>query len=223
MAVLSALCRRRGARGAGHESVRAIKKVSAPWRRAVVCLPPLKVEALRGQMPTDIDALLVSVLAYAGLRPGEALALTWGDVGERTLRVDKSLSLGEERETKTRRDRSVRLLKPLADALKAMRVALGRIPSASERIFPLDPPMEGTGQTSATPSGARVSSRMRSRRLVFPRSHGPMTATRLLLATDRRGRKRRRGCGTGRTLPHDDVEHVRAPHGGAGRREAHER
>jgi hypothetical protein len=46
-----------------------------------------------------------------------------------------SLSLGEERETKTRRDRRVRLLKPLADDLKAARVALGRIAEARERIF----------------------------------------------------------------------------------------
>jgi len=136
MAVLSAICRDAVERGEMHANpVRAVKKPSAQRTRKVVCLPPAKVEALRNQMPTDQDALLVSVLAYAGLRPGEALALTWGDVGERTLRVDKSLSFGEERETKTRRDRTVRLLQPLAEDLKAARVALGRIPSASERIF----------------------------------------------------------------------------------------
>jgi integrase len=31
---------------------------------------------------------LVSVFAYAGLRPGKALALTWGDVRERTLLIE---------------------------------------------------------------------------------------------------------------------------------------
>ena len=31
------------------------------------------------------DATLVSVLAYAGLKPGEALALTWSDVRDRTI------------------------------------------------------------------------------------------------------------------------------------------
>jgi integrase len=137
MAVVSAICRDAVERGEMHANpVRAIKKPSAERARNIVCLAPAKVEALRNQMPTDQDALLVSVLAYAGLRPGEALALTWGDVGERTLRVNKSLSLGGERETKTRRDRTVRLLQPLVDDLKEARVALGRIPSASERIFP---------------------------------------------------------------------------------------
>jgi integrase len=136
MAVLSSICRDAVERGEiPANPVHAIKKPSAPRMRNVVCLPPVKVEALRNQMRTSQDALLVSVLAYAGVRPGEALALSWGDVGERTLRVDKSLSLGEERGTKTRRGRTVRLLKPLADDLKAARVALGRIPSASDRIF----------------------------------------------------------------------------------------
>ena len=64
-------------------------------------------------MPTDQDATLVSVLAYAGLRPGEALALTWADVGERTILVERSIALGEVKETKTRTTRSVRLLAPL--------------------------------------------------------------------------------------------------------------
>ena len=98
-------------------------------------------------MPTSQDALLLSVLAYAGLRPGEALALTWGDVRERTLCIDKALSLGEERETKTRRDRRVRLLEPLADDLRAARVGLSRIPRSSERIF--QRPSDGGDWTDA--------------------------------------------------------------------------
>jgi len=41
-----------------------------------------KVEAIRASLLRSDrfgDATLDSVLAYAGLRPGEALALTWGD------------------------------------------------------------------------------------------------------------------------------------------------
>ena len=48
----------------------------------------------------------MSVLAYAGLRPGEAFALTWESVGERTILVERSLALGELKETKTRSTRS---------------------------------------------------------------------------------------------------------------------
>jgi integrase len=46
------------------------------------------------------DATLVSGLAYAGLRPGEALALTWAEVGERTILVEKALALGVTKTTK---------------------------------------------------------------------------------------------------------------------------
>jgi integrase len=136
MSVLSAICRDAVERGEMVANpVQAVKKLSAPRVRKVVCLAPVSVESLRFEMPTTADALLISVLAYAGLRPGEALALTWGDVGEGTLRVDKSLSFGEEKETKTRKNRSVRILKPLAEDLRAARLALGRIPYGSERIF----------------------------------------------------------------------------------------
>jgi integrase len=53
------------------------------------------------------DATLISVLGYAGLRPGEALGLRWGDVRERTLLIQRAISLGEESDTKTRRHRGL--------------------------------------------------------------------------------------------------------------------
>jgi integrase len=63
-----------------HNPVAAIKMPTAPRQRAVRAISPTDVEKLRHQAPTAADGLLVSVLAYAGLRPEEALALTWGDV-----------------------------------------------------------------------------------------------------------------------------------------------
>ena len=81
------------------------------------------------------DATLISVLAYAGLRPGEALALRWGDVRENTILVQRALSLGQEADTKTRAHRTVRLLAPLAQDLREWRMAAGR-PTDRELIFP---------------------------------------------------------------------------------------
>ena len=81
------------------------------------------------------DATLVSVLAYAGLRPGEALALRWGDVGEGTLNVERAVSLGAVKATKTGATRSVRLLEPLAADLREFRMASGR-PPATALVFP---------------------------------------------------------------------------------------
>jgi len=78
---------------------------------------------------------LVSVLAYGGLRPSEALGLRWQNVGDRTILVEGGVVLGEERDTKTRRARTIRLLSPLAQDLREWRMALGR-PSDRELVFP---------------------------------------------------------------------------------------
>ncbi len=93
--------------------VRVIARRVEPW-------PPAAVEQLRAALSIG-HATLISVLAYAGLRPGEALALGWADVGARTLRVRRSISRGVEKQTKTGAVRSVRLLAPLAEDLAAWR------------------------------------------------------------------------------------------------------
>jgi integrase len=67
----------------------------------------------------------VSVLAYSGVRPQEALALRWSDIGAKTIRVDKAISLGQEKGTKTGKVRSVRLLTTLRDDLKEWRKVSG--------------------------------------------------------------------------------------------------
>ncbi|MGH9322867.1 MAG: tyrosine-type recombinase/integrase, partial [Vicinamibacteria bacterium] len=81
------------------------------------------------------DAVFVSVLAYAGLRPGEALALTWSHVRERTILVERALALGRIRTTKTGQTRTVRLLAPLAADLTEWRLAQGR-PDETALVFP---------------------------------------------------------------------------------------
>jgi integrase len=104
-------------------------EVSRPARREVRPLAPAIVEAMRG-VSRPRDAMLISVLAYAGLRPQEALALRWADVRERTILVERAVSLGEEKDTKTHARRTVRLLAPLLDDLlgvaDAVRAPAGR-------------------------------------------------------------------------------------------------
>ena len=68
----------------------------------------------------------MSVLAYAGLRPGEAVGLCWRHVQDRTLAVEAA---------KTRRLRTVPLLAPLAADLAEWRLACGR-PPADAPLFP---------------------------------------------------------------------------------------
>lgn len=114
--------------------VRRVKKARLPRREEAQALSPASIETMRAALDVR-DAALLSVLAYAGLRPGEALGLRWGDVRERTLLIQRSISLGEEADTKTRQHRTVRLLAPLAADLRCWRMAAGR-PDDGQLVFP---------------------------------------------------------------------------------------
>ena len=113
---------------------RAVRKTPLPRRKEVRPLAPIVVERMRAVAGTR-DATLISVLAYAGLRPGEALALQWRDVREQTILIERALSLGHEDDTKTDTHRTVRLLSPLAADLREWRLRSGR-PGAQRLIFP---------------------------------------------------------------------------------------
>ncbi|MCA1846128.1 MAG: site-specific integrase [Actinobacteria bacterium] len=117
---------------------RVVPKPSAARARSISPLPPETVESIRVALLSSglpRDATLVSVLAYAGLRPGEALALTWGHIRERTILIEASVSLGAIAETKTRKRRTVRLLAPLAQDLAESRLRAGR-PGEDTLVFP---------------------------------------------------------------------------------------
>jgi Phage integrase family len=106
--------------------------------RVVTPLAPSQVETIRAHLLAQRrlrDATLVSVLAYAGLRPGEALAPRWASIRERTLVVERALALGAVKETKTGVTRSVRLLAPLAADLAEWRLASQR-PNPDALVFP---------------------------------------------------------------------------------------
>jgi len=113
---------------------RLVRKVKRAPRREVRPLAPATVERLRAAS-RERDAVLLSVLAYAGLRPQEALALYWAHVRDRTILVERAVSLGELKDTKTRAHRTVRLLAPLQDDLRAWRRSCGD-PAAGVLVFP---------------------------------------------------------------------------------------
>lgn len=116
-----------------HNPVKAVKK---PRQRpaSVRPLAPSTIEAMRSGLKAT-DATLISVLAYAGLRPGEALAVRWRHVRERTIWVEGAISFGQEKETKTHRVRTVRILEPLASDLLEWRLRSGR-PDDECLVFP---------------------------------------------------------------------------------------
>lgn len=123
---------------------RRVHKARQPRREEIRPIAPAAIEAMRAAVPQR-DATLISVVAYAGLRPGEALALTWDDVRDRTLLVQRALSLGEISDTKTGQHRTVRLLRPLAADLLEWQIASGQ-PPKDQLIFPSQ---EGTPWTQS--------------------------------------------------------------------------
>jgi integrase len=110
--------------------VAVVPKPPARRQREVVVLGPERVEWLRRYLIERNglgDAMLVSVLAYAGLRPwSEAVALAWADVRVRTLRAYAP---------KTRRERAVDLLAPLRADLAEWALACGR-PGGQALVLP---------------------------------------------------------------------------------------
>ena len=113
---------------------RLVRKASRPARREVRPMAPATVEALRAASRPR-NAALISALAYAGLRPQEALALCWGDIRERTVLIERAVSLGKQKDTKTHAHRTVRLLAPLREDLLAWRMRCGR-PRDTGLVFP---------------------------------------------------------------------------------------
>ena len=117
--VLQGILRRAVVRGLiPANPVTAVDKPRQRPTRRPEPLPPLMVERIRAQL-SQRDATLVSLMAYAGLRPDEATRARWGDLGERTLHVHAS---------KTERPRAIELLAPLAQDLAMWRMACGRPP-----------------------------------------------------------------------------------------------
>jgi integrase len=111
----------------------AAKKPSAPRQRAIQPLPPIAIERLRRRLLQNPnhglrDATLVSVLAYSGERPEEALALAWSHVRSNTLLIERKLVRGElvAGQKNRRTIRTINLLRPLAADLSAYARQSGR-------------------------------------------------------------------------------------------------
>lgn len=128
---------------------KAVRKPPQRKTRVVDLPSAAAVEEMRASLRAQKrlrDATLISLLAYAGLRPGEALALEWRHVRERTILVEQAVALGEVKETKTGQTRTVRLLPPLASDLNEWRLA-SRRPGPKLLVFPGP---EGTAWTDTS-------------------------------------------------------------------------
>jgi integrase len=121
-----------------------MRKPSTARQRYPRPFPPLVVERIRLRMIRRntkddgrralADACLVSVMSYAGLRPGEALALRWDDISYRTILVDKAIADGAVVGTKTGVARTVPLVMQVSLDLVGLREARGGM--GQDLVFP---------------------------------------------------------------------------------------
>lgn len=123
----------------GEAEVNPVSVVRKPRQgrdRAIRVISPDNVERIRGHMLAGGDlmsATLVSVLAYSGMRPGEALALERSHIGDATILIEQAVAYGKLKRQKTGRVyRTVDLLEPLADDLA---IWLGRLPAGQRLLF----------------------------------------------------------------------------------------
>lgn len=119
--------------GVTFNPVQMLERPSAGKRRRPGTFTPEDVERVRRELIDNSihrrrvsrlalrDACLVSLMSYAGLRPGEALALSGAEVEEKRLRIEWAISDGKRVDrTKTGQDRRVPILAPLRADLDAL-------------------------------------------------------------------------------------------------------
>lgn len=104
-----------------------VKRPKRPAREPINPPTPTQVETIRKalfDLDKPGDAYLISVLAYAGLRPHETWWLDWTEIRDRTILA---------RSSKTGRHRAVKMLAPLAADLAAWKLSSFQ---AEKPVFP---------------------------------------------------------------------------------------
>jgi len=91
LAILQAICRYAIAKGElSSNPVREVRKPAVRRKLEIVAISPTQVESLRAALADDpAGRLLVTLVAYEGLRPEEALALTEAHRRQSTLLIEQ--------------------------------------------------------------------------------------------------------------------------------------
>jgi integrase len=126
---------------ASSNPVALVRKPRQGRQRAIDVMDPKLVERIRRWMLLRGDlfsATLVSVLAYSGMRPGEALALERRHIRNDTILIEQAVARSRIKLQKTGRIyRTVDLLPPLRDDLASW-VASSERDAPTDPLFPRD-------------------------------------------------------------------------------------
>ena len=128
----------------GWNPVVGVRRLAHTRAETIDARTPETVEAIRRQLDPQ-NAALVSVLAYEGLRPGEAYALVWGDVmddsgqaAQAAARAAGDLGRARSRPRSRSAAREPELFKPVASELVELYLA-ARTPAGRELVVPEQP------------------------------------------------------------------------------------
>jgi integrase len=120
-----------------------------PVRKEAAYFEADELPSLFAKLPAGVYRVLVEVALKTGMRLGELLALTWGDVDllGAVVRVRRTYTDGHESEPKNHERRDVDLTPDLVDLLGAWWGELGRPEAPETLVFPGETP---SGYLSAT-------------------------------------------------------------------------
>ena len=101
---------------------------------------PHDIEQLRINLSHPLHRLFVSIMGYAGLRPGEALALQWDDIQHGHIRVRRSVQRdGTISRPKSRAGyRTVPMISALEEEVESLREPSGYVFPAARSAAPMD-------------------------------------------------------------------------------------
>lgn len=112
--------------------LREVPMPEADPKTAVRPLTPVQSESIARAADRERDRQMIRLMAFAGLRPQEVMALRADHVRKRTLLIEQAVADGAIKATKTERIRSVDLLDPLGKSLRAWIMESGQ----RELLFP---------------------------------------------------------------------------------------
>ena len=133
LAVLSSIMTWARQRGLAANQLADVPKLKDTSTHQPTPFTPKQIQQLADACTLERDRVLITTMAYTGIRWSEARALTWQDIdiAQRLVRINKAIDVdGSITATKTRRNRTAAILEPAVEALASFQQATSPTPGS---------------------------------------------------------------------------------------------